>query len=180
MNNKGSTLVLLVIVIAIVIVLGVSILNISMMQYELKRFNTESKKTFYMSETGLNVAFVDAYGLMEEATEVSLEKAEEYLFLFPLNEMEAENIFEESYKLYVTANLENRVYRGLNPIVEVTNGGTLVFIDDKLTANVMSKYNSENVEKTACVDLIILVPGYYDVKNNVFDLHDYLEFDNWS
>lgn len=180
MKNKGSTLVILVIVIAIVIVLGVSILNISMMQYELKRFNTESKKNFYMSETGLNLAYVDACKLASDAVEDSLDKANEYLLLYPLNEMEAENIFNVNYKSYITANLENSVYRGSNPTVEITNGGTLLFIGDKLTANVKSKYNSENIEKTTCVDLIILVPSYYYIKNNSADLLNYVSFDNWS
>ena len=180
MNNKGSTLILLIIVMAIIIALGVSVLDITVMQHNVKIFNTEAKQSFYMAETGLNVAYVDAYGLMEEATEDSLEKAEEYLFLFPLNEIEAENIFKENYKLYITANLENCVYKGSNPVVEITNGGTLLFVGDKLTANVKSKYNSENIEKTACVDLIILVPGYYEIKNNSADLLNYISFDNWS
>lgn len=180
MNNKGSTLVLLIIVMAIIIALGVSVLDIAVMQHNVRIYNTEAKQSFYMAETGLNVAFVDAYELMEEAAEDSLEKAEEYLLLFPLNEIEAENIFIENYKLYITANLENSVYRESNPIVEITNGGTLVFIGDKLTANVKSKYNSENIEKTACVDLIILVPSYYDFKNNLADLLNYISFNNWS
>ena len=180
MNNKGSTLVLLIIAMAIIITLGVSVLDIAVMQYNIKKNNTEAKQSFYMAETGLNVAFVDAYGLMDEAAEDSLKKAYEYLLLFPLNEMEAENVFRENYKLYMTANLENSVYRGSNPIVEITNGGTLLFIGDKLTANVKSKYNSENIEKTACVDIIILVPDYYDFKNNSADLSHYINFNDWS
>jgi len=180
MNDKGSTLVLLVIVMTIIIALGVSILDIAMMQYNIKKYNTEAKQSFYMSETGLNEAFVDAYKLIGEATEDSLIKAEEYLLLFPLNESEAESIFKANYKLYITVNLRNRVLKSSNPAVEVTNENPLVFVDDMLTANVMSKYNSVNIEKITFVDLIILVPGYYYIKNNVFDISDYIMFDNWS
>ena len=43
MNNKGSTMVLLVIVIALVIVLGTSVLSVAAKQYEIKRVNMDSK-----------------------------------------------------------------------------------------------------------------------------------------
>ena len=46
MNNKGSTLILLVIVIALVIVLGLSILNTAVNHYEIKKFNIDSKESF--------------------------------------------------------------------------------------------------------------------------------------
>ncbi|MGB4438581.1 MAG: hypothetical protein WBJ13_05000 [Sedimentibacter sp.] len=181
MNIKGSTLVLLVIVMAIIITLGVSILNIAMMQYDFKKLNTEIKQAFYMSETGLNVAYVDACGLLRKAVEDSLEKSEEYLQLYPLNESEAENIFIVNYKLYITANLENSVWRSTNPIVEITNGDTLLFIGDKLTAKVRSKYLSEyDIEKILYVDLIILVPEYSEILNTDYEMSDYIDFDNWS
>jgi len=181
MNIKGSTLVLLVIVMAIIITLGVSILNIAMMQYDLKKFNTEIKQAFYMAETGLNVAYVDACELLREAVEDSLKKSENYLQLYPLNESEAENIFIVNYKLYITANLENSVWRSTNPIVEITNEDTLLFVGDKLTAKVRSKYLSEyDIEKTLYVDLIILVPKYNDMLNTDYEMSDYIVFDNWS
>ncbi|MFA9423509.1 MAG: hypothetical protein ACERLG_08010 [Sedimentibacter sp.] len=180
MNNKGSILVLLIIVMAIIIVLGASVLNMAVMQYNIKKFNTQAKQSFYMAETGLNVAFVDAYELMDDAVEDSLKKANEYLLLFPLNEVEAENIFRESYKIYMTTNLEKTVYRNSNPMVEITNGATLLFCSDKLKVNIKSKYNSECIEKTACVDIIILIPDYYDLKNNLADLLNYISFNGWS
>ena len=64
MNNKGSTLVLLIIVIALVIVLGASVLNIAVKQYAIKKFNIDSKQAFYFSETGLNEAYVKSCALI--------------------------------------------------------------------------------------------------------------------
>src|SRR5690606_20883831 len=101
MNNKGSTLLFLVIVIALIIVLGASVLNIVIKQYEIKMFNTDDKQSYYMSETGLNEAYVRSCVLINESISESLQDAEEYLFINPLNEIEAENIFDTEYKLNI-------------------------------------------------------------------------------
>ena len=85
MNNKGSTMVLLIIVIALIIVLGTSVLNVAVKQYEIKKFNIDSKQAFYISETGLNEAFVKSCALIDESTIKALQMAEEHLLLNPLN-----------------------------------------------------------------------------------------------
>lgn len=180
MNNKGSTLVILVIVMTIIITLGVSILNISMMHYNIKKFNTESKQSFYKSETGLNTAYVDACELINEAIVDSTEKTEEYLNEFTLNEIEIENIFRVKYRLYIVENIADAIYKKSNPIVEITNVSTLFFVEDKLTVNVKSKYNSINKDEITYVDIVILIPKYVDVKDNAFEATDYISFDNWS
>lgn len=179
MNNKGSTLILLIIVMTIIIALGASLLDSTMMQYNVKIFNSQAKQSFYMAETGLNRAFVDVYELIAQASDDAMEKANEYL-LVNLNETEAENVFKQNYKLYITANLRNSVYKNANPLVEITSGSTILFVQDELTVNIKSRYNSTDVEKTAYVDITILIPNYYDIKNNTFHISDYLKFSNWS
>ncbi len=57
MNNKGSTMVLLAIAMAVIMALGVSILNIAMMQYNIRNYSTDSKQSFYRAEDGLNDVF---------------------------------------------------------------------------------------------------------------------------
>ena len=91
MNNRGSVLVLLVVVVAIVTALGSSLLNIVFANYDIKRFNTESKRAYYLSENGLNESYVRTRCLIKEAIEDSVDKTELYLIEYPLNEEAAKS-----------------------------------------------------------------------------------------
>jgi len=66
-NNKGSTLVLLVMAIAVISLLGTSILGVTMMNLKIKKANTEIKKSFYLSESGLDKAYDKLNGFVLEA-----------------------------------------------------------------------------------------------------------------
>ncbi|WP_313163742.1 hypothetical protein [Sedimentibacter sp.] len=66
-SKKGSTLVMLIISVGIISLLGTSILGVTMMNYKIKKANTDLKHTFYMSETGLDKAYDRAYKLVLEA-----------------------------------------------------------------------------------------------------------------
>ena len=180
MNNKGSVLVLLVIVIAIVIALGASLLNVVFTSYDIKRFNTETKQAFYLSENGLNESYVITRFLIEEAIEDSARKTEQYLIEYPLNEEEAKNIFKTNYKQYLTANIKNRINRYDNPSVEVRNSGSLLFIGDILIVSLRSESVFNEVEKITWVELNIGVPEYEDFIAGEYDVKDYIEFGNWS
>ena len=63
-NNKGSTMVMLVIAVAVISLLGTSILAVTLMNYRIKLANTEMKTAFYLSESGLDRAYENAYKLI--------------------------------------------------------------------------------------------------------------------
>jgi hypothetical protein len=178
MINKGSTMVLLVIAMAVIMALGVSILNIAMMQYNIRNYSTEAKRSLYRAEDGLNVAFSNIYALIEEASSSALDEAEEYLYLYPLDESGAESIFYATFKNYVTVNFENRAESNSNPKVLITDQN-LLFSGTRLTAHLISVYSTDKIEKNVKADIIVLVPSYSDVKNNVFEAADCMGFDNW-
>lgn len=180
MNNKGSTLVLLVIVIALVLVLGASVLNTVVKQYEIKMFNSESKQSFYMSETGLNEAYVRSCILINESIIEALLIAEDYLDVNPLNEIEAENIFITNYKLNIKTNIKGRVDTSANPSIETVNS-PLAFNNDVLKVSLRSSYeNLGNNVKLMWVDLIISVPNLGDVIDGGYNVKNYIEFANWN
>ena len=178
MNNKGSTLVLLIIVIALVIVLGASVLNIAVKQYAIKKFNIDSKQAFYFSETGLNEAYVKSCALIEESIIKALQITEDYISINSFNE-QAENIFVTSYKIYIGTNIENRIETASNPKVKVWND-TLVFIDNALTLELKSSYIHNDIDKVTGVELVIGVPDYHDVSEGAYDVRDYIKFKNWN
>lgn len=178
-SNRGSTLILLVIVIAVIIALGTSLMSVSMMHYRIKKSNTEIKQSFYMSEKGINTSFSNAYNLVVEAIADSIDKAEEYLSVYPTNINEAANIFSNNYIIFILGQVESRINKNENPKIEITNVSSLFFINKELSMSIKSEYVSNNhVEATIMADLIITVPDY--------DLIDHIDFatlivlDNWK
>jgi len=178
MNNKGSTMVLLVIVIALVIVLGVSVLNIAVKQYAINKFNIDSKQAFYISETGLNEAYVKSCVLIDESINKALQLTDDYFSINSFNE-EAENIFITNYKINIRTNIQNRIEIEANPSVQVWND-SLVFIDNILRLILKSSYYHNDIEKVTGVELIISVPDFREVSEGVYDVRDYIRFKNWN
>lgn len=177
-DNNGSTLILLVIIISVVITLGTSLMSISIMHYKIKKSNTEIKKSFYMSETGINESFSNAYDLIVEAVGDSIEKAEEYLVIYPLNTSEAANIFDNNFKTFVVGEIEDRINKNSNPKIEIVNSEVLLFINNSITVSIKSKYISNSgVESTTIADLTILVPDYNLI--DFIDLSMLISVDNW-
>jgi len=165
----------------LVIVLGASVLNVSVNQYAIKKFNIDSKQAFYISETGLNEAYVKACVLIDESIIKALLMAKGYLLLNPLNEIEAENTFITNYIDYLKTNIENIIETAANPSVEIWNDDTLVFIDDALTVILKSSYLHENnIDKVTGVELVISVPDFNDVSEGIYDVKNYICFKNWN
>lgn len=138
-NDKGSTLVLLVMAIAIISLLGTSILGVTMMNYKIKKTNTDLKYSFYMSESGLDNAYAESYALMLEALKESNTAAQAKIAEYDLNKLaeliedgdthyiedvdgdgvysfrqdvikaEAEGLFESTYINKVKANIATRL-----------------------------------------------------------------------
>jgi hypothetical protein len=180
MNNKGSVLILLVVVIALVIVLGLSVLNSAVNYYAIKKFNTDSKESFYMAETGLNEAYVMTCDLINESIEESLQMADDYLLVNPHSQAEAENIFVVNYMIHIRANIGDRIKTGENPFIEIRNED-LIFVDDILSVMLKASYMHENnVSKVTGAEFVISVPGYNEVSSGTYDVRNYIKLQNWN
>ncbi len=179
-EEEGSTLVLLVMIIAAVILMGTSLLNITMSELNIKQFNSEIKRAFYISESGLNNAYLRLYDLICEASGYSLNKADEYLLSVPGDIAGASNLFEDSYKLYIINNINEGVYDGGNPHTDMTNKGKLSFLEGMLTVKVNSKYVSESgIEGNTNADIIIMVPDYSKTKTGMTDFTSLIKFNGF-
>jgi hypothetical protein len=177
--NRGSTLLLLVIIIAVIMALGITLLSVSMTQYKIKKSNSEIKQSFYMAEMGINTSFNNAYELVIDATNSAIKKADDYLLVYPLDNSQAECIFSDSFKLAVIGQIEIRINKNENPKIEIANPEMLVFIDEKLIVSIESKYIlKDSVEATTMIDLIIVVPNYDSVDS--IDFASLITLDNWK
>lgn len=181
MNRRGSVLVLLIVVIALLSALGASLLNTVFLNYGIETFNRESKQAFYLAENGLNVSYVNACNLIDEAVDDSLDMADLYLFDFPADRVKAESIFYNNYKLFIESRICGAIKSCGNPFVEVRNSDSLAFRNNLLSVAVRSSYiHTDGLEKLTRVNLIISVPRYDDVVDGVYDIKDYLEFSDWK
>jgi Tfp pilus assembly protein PilX len=180
-NKKGSVLVLVVIIIAAITVLGATILNITMIHMQIKKSNSELKRSFYLSEDGINNAYLRVNDLISEAIENSIDVADDYLKAHTDDIRGASRIFVNNYKLYIINNVVSRINDNSNPYTDVLNVTELTFMQDKLKVNVSSKYISEfNVEKFTSADIIIAIPNYQDIVDGNADISTLIIMDNFD
>ena len=77
-SNKGSTLVILLIIITIFIMLGTAILSVAVSNYKMKAAQSNAKKNFYFAESGLD----EAYGKMGKVFDSAVEEGNKEVDIF--------------------------------------------------------------------------------------------------
>lgn len=178
-NKDGSTLLLMVMIIAAVIMLGTTLLGITMSQYKIRKSNSDIRRAFYLSETGINEAYLDVYDLINIASNHALLKAEEHLSLNSDDITGATDIFKSNYKQYVINNVLNYINNNGNPKIKVVTD-SLKFENEKLIIKVSSKYiSSGGVEKTIAADIIISIPDFVEVMSGNMDYFKLLDMTNF-
>jgi len=104
-GNKGSTLVLLVVAIGVISLLGTSVLGVTMMNYKIKKANTEIKDAFYRSEAGLDETYSNTYAFVQDAVKDSNGDANNFIGAFRLDNMDyLKN--NSPYNLCIITNIE--------------------------------------------------------------------------
>lgn len=216
-NNNGSTMILLVMAIAIISLLGTSILGVTMMNLKIKKTNTEIKQSFYLSESGLDNSYANAYKLVLESVKQSNDDAKDFIDEFKPDNIEflknnlpyslcmdstteigedglshevysfkegeikiqAGKIFKDNFETNVKNNIVSRIKTavGENPIVNITNEGSLIFNSNELVVAIDSMYkNDNNIQKTTAVNLVIEVPNYnepYTVETKIIPINPF-------
>lgn len=180
-NNKGSVLILLTIILAVITVLGFTSMHITLTQYQIRKSNSAVKKAFYLSENGLNHAYLQVFDIICEAASDSVNKSDEFLMAEPGDFDGASDLFYSNYKLYIVSNAVNRVCSSSNPQIKISNRSGLMFINGKLTIRVSSRYLSESgIKKITAADIIILIPDYEKTKSGATDFTSLLYFNNFD
>lgn len=87
-NNKGSTLVILLIITTILMLLGTTIITLSITNYKMKKINSYVKESFYYAESGLDEALIKTNEIVYESITYANTKVDE----------EIEKAIEESKK----------------------------------------------------------------------------------
>ncbi|WP_069649466.1 pilus assembly PilX N-terminal domain-containing protein [Caloranaerobacter ferrireducens] len=184
-NNKGSTLVFLMIIMTVLILLGVTILTISVTNFKFKMTNSKVKKNFYMTEAGLDEVYIITKNLIIEAIGEGNKSVEDFIKNLDLGEgsiyikedgtidletlNQAQNeLFKDAYKTYVLNNIKNRLENsnnytlesdGTKPQIRILND-IFSFSEDKLELDIESTFIKDEIEKKIKISLIINTPNY--------------------
>ncbi len=181
---KGSILLLMLVIMALLSLLGVSLLSISILHYDIKRSDNKIKQCFYLSEAGLNLAYKNAYDLIEDAVEDSLKKSDDYMLYNPGNSSDnntAESIFKNNFKIYIIEKIRDKISYNSNPYIKVYNEKPLSFIEGKLSIELKSKYVSkEGIEKIISFNLIVKIPDYIEAKKGTVNYKNLLNLSDWK
>lgn len=170
----------LVIVISITMVLGTSILSISMVNFQISKFSSNGKQTFYLAEDGINKSYLASSNLILDAIQNSKVITQEYLEIYPTNTVEANSIFDLNYKSQILSNINKVLPSESNPKIEITNLSSLNFIAGKLMVKIKSTYESqEGITKIVLADFVIIAPKYSDVNNSI-TISNYIIINNWK
>lgn len=78
-NQKGSTLIIVLIIFSILSVLGTTMFSLAVSNYKMKLINSKSKKNFYFAEAGIEEVYGLIGNLVEESIKEGNESADNYL-----------------------------------------------------------------------------------------------------
>ena len=155
-NEKGSTMVLLILIMMLLFVLGAIILNITMVSYKMKKTNTNAEQNLYLSEAGLDEVYAAVKFTADEGIVSGNQKVESFFNSFSLeeeknkegslfvNEFNAiddeymkfytKQIFTQEYKDYVEKNLYKKINEE-NLVVVDESIGCSIDLDPELSSD---------------------------------------------
>ncbi|OPJ55618.1 pilus assembly PilX N-terminal domain-containing protein [Alkalithermobacter paradoxus] len=107
-NNRGSALISTLMIFSVVMILGITLLNISTLNYISKKMNSQSKQSFYLAEGGLDLV----YGQVIKEVEKAIEYAKEGMDNFIINNLQYELTKSDEY--VNVRHTENSTYYSLD------------------------------------------------------------------
>ncbi|WZL71459.1 hypothetical protein QBE52_10065 [Clostridiaceae bacterium 35-E11] len=189
-NQRGSTLVMVMIIMMVLTLLGTTILSLAYSNYKMKKINSLDTVTFYLAEAGLEEAYAIIGNMVDHAIEKGNEEVakvytEEYIQNYMKydedNEKEYideerllvdQNItFKNAYKTYLSEELgkilenmdvyELHTYGEGTPQITIKNDKEkLEFENDKLSISLRSSYTKNHIKKHLDATYEISLPEY--------------------
>lgn len=188
LNNKGSTLVMLLVIMGVLAMLGTVILSVTITNYKMKIVQSKDKKNLYFAESGIDEAYgkigqvVDegiisgnntAVNFMESIDfdleianyELGIESPyvnEDGTINYAVLEAEQNQVFKDEYKKYIIQNIKNYIDK-LNDIDEFGEGKRVIsskFDSDKFLLSLSSIYEKGEMKRGISAEYEIIIPDY--------------------
>lgn len=175
-SQRGSALVMVLIVLTILSLSGISILSISTINFKMKALDDKAKKTFYLAEAGLEEVYAMIAKEVEQAIDIGNHQIEEKLDSYDQEDPPIQIWFQEGYKEYINHHLTNKIvyndYGTLDPIlnhrkpvIEKLNEKPFYNGNDIYEVIFQSTYRYENVMKQLSAKFKIYIPDYHEMKS---------------
>jgi len=190
-NEKGSALIISLLVVSVIVLLGSTALTLAVTNYKMKKLNSLAKQAFYLAEAGVDEAYIITLEFIDNALQYAASKAEELreinsqlntgfrsMEFIKNNYIENENIntiFKKAFVDFIkgrctdiSPNQSLITMLKKNDLYMVYNGSypeievKLTEHRDGFTFEVKSICRRENVYKEIKLSYGILVPEYND------------------
>jgi len=192
---RGSTLVFLLFTISVIVLIGSVVLSLSVMNYKMKKINSQVKRAFYLSESGIDEAYMMTKQYVNESVNYAIKKYKDF------NEVEIKNydicsdeVFQSAFKNYIKGTCKYETScKGLENLLN-DNTSYLIFEDGypKISASlvegskdfsieVKSTYIYQNIKKEIVMKLKIDIPEYdTEIINSGIDADDLVHVIDWK
>lgn len=189
-NNRGSSLVMMILIMMVVMVLGSTVMSISLTSYKMKKTNTTAQKNLYLCESGLDEALAITKKTSDMAIREGNNAVEAFYSSFDIDaEIQDENspfvvdgelnddylenhvnkIFQNTYEDYIINNLMSNLsiseYATLSGKVEEyrvepVNENILSFFENKAVVNIESEVKNKGVKRIISGDIVVNIPSF--------------------
>lgn len=193
-RNKGSALIFLIIIVSITLAFSSVVLTLAALNYKMKKINSNLERAFYLSEAGLEEAYILSRNFSRTAIEYS-----NFQVIESKEDIEIDNydklnrIFQSSFRNYITGeSLDNMTTTGLADLLNNNNsylinkdGHPIVFAEvieksDYFLVEIRSVCEYERVVRETALELKINVP-FYCIEEDCCDYESYIiEIVNWK
>lgn len=166
LNNKGVILVLVLLINSIMILTGTAVLSTALMNYKMKKINSEVKKTLYLAEAGLNEAYVITLDFVSSAMECAAKDEINDIrtaFIDFLKGNYRDSEMRKSLKSILENNTKYLVYKDGYPLINAI----LTEKKEHFILEVKSTYIKGNITKIVLMQCEILIPEWeIDIENS--------------
>lgn len=190
-QNKGFSIVMVIVAIAFVGILGATILMLAMTNLQMKYTDLEAKRTFYSAEiamdqikTGLQEDVSNAYAkayseaLEKYTSETDIEREKNFKDNF-INNIKSILLIDDKYKLSQYLNNNVKINSELNSNIKMSVDDLGIHLQDiKITYT-----DKKGVVSIIQTDITILAPPidlFTTTKNDTIKISDYIIYENWS
>ncbi|MBS4540006.1 hypothetical protein GOQ27_16130 [Clostridium sp. D2Q-11] len=179
-NNKGSVLIMLLIVFSILTVLGTTIYSVAVTNYKIETVSGKRKENLYLAEAGIEEAHLILTNVIEEAIDIGNQAATEIVNNIKIADKESdyilddgsidwdkvyekqETVFKASYKKHIEENLEDTIndMTKYSLIKKENYIITSEYDKDQNTIGIRSKFSKDDIKREVFASYKLLEPPY--------------------
>lgn len=185
-NNKGSTMVMLVIIITILTMLGMVIISLSVSSYKINKVDSSSKKALYISDGGIQAIYCNIYELVAKAVDEAEDEADNLVKDNKETNTEYEYKQNQKFKSTYVSFINNNKGQYINKspsllkkpelIIKINSSKTDSSNSSYIYINRQAEYKVDKIQKIISAIYKITIPNYEDK----YIIEELIEITDWK